>query len=83
MSTIHKYVLVKGRVLRDGTPYRTVPVYADNSSKSSRIGIARSTEAFQLICQEDADPHYYKIEFGDGVGYITSNTRYTEVIYKA
>ena len=81
-NTLHKYVLVKGHIRHDGTPLQIVPVHADNGSRSPRIGIAQSTEAFLLLGQEDVDPHYYRIEYGEGIGYITSNTRYTEVIYK-
>ena len=81
-NTLHKYVLVKGRIKNGGFPEKSVYIHEKNNSNSPCIGTAKSTEIYPYLGQEDADPHYYRIEFGDGIGFITSNTRYTEVIYK-
>ncbi len=81
----HKYVRVKGRIKRNGLPDKRLFVHSDNNEHSPCIGLLKSTESAPLVRQEDADPHYYKIIFPTNrsdYGYISSNERYVEVVYK-
>lgn len=77
-----KYVVIKGRVtVKDGkqVPQMKVFVRSGNGANYKSVGVAYSKQKFELIEQEDADPHWYKIKFNNTVAWITSNSRYTEV----
>ena len=85
-NTKHKYVRVVGRVKSNGRPEKRIYIYERNSIHSPAIGWAMSTDLLPYLGQEDADPHMYKVLYPtnkSSVGYVTSNERYTEVIYKA
>lgn len=81
----HKYVRVVGRIKQNGAPEKRLFVHAENDEHSPCIGMLQSGETAPLVRQEDMHPHYYKILFPTNkgkFGYVSSNERYTEVIYK-
>ena len=86
----HQYVCVKGKIKSNGKPEKSVNVRSGNGSKYPSLGTVHSTDLLPLIAQADDDPYWYKVLYTHKKGketitedaYITSNTKYTEVVYK-
>ena len=78
----HKYVLVKGIIKKDGKPQKSVNVRSGNGTMYPVVGVAHSTDTFPCYGQADASPYWYEIDYNGQRAYITSNSRYTEEIYK-
>lgn len=78
----HKYVVVKGKIRKDGVPEKSVYVRKGNGSSTPAIGVAHSTDAFMLYDQADSYPYWYEIDYKGTRAYITSNERYVEVQWK-
>ena len=69
----HKYVKVRGG---------SVNVREGNGTAYNKIGTAHKGDLLPCYGQADTDPYWYEVDFKGRRAYITSNTRYTEVIYK-
>lgn len=77
----HRYVLVKGIIKKNGQPQKSVYVRSGNGTRYPAVGVAHSTDMFPCYGQEDADPHWYNIDFNGQKAFITCNERYTELVY--
>ncbi len=80
-NTKHKYV----RIAR-GKRIKRVAIHEKNAESSPIIGCLESMDLLPFLGQADADPHMYRVLFptnNSSVGYVTSNERYTEVVFKA
>lgn len=73
-TVFDKFVVVKG------SKNRKVNIRSGNGTKYPDIGTARGGDAFILVKQADQDPYWYEIVYKGERAYITSNSRYTEVI---
>lgn len=78
----HQYVVVQGKIRKDGTPDKRVYVRQGNGTQYPEIGTAHSTEAFPLIAQADASPYWYEIDYNGTKAFITSNERYTRTEWR-
>ena len=78
----HLYVRVKGVILKSGKPQKSVNVRSGNGAKYPVVGVAHSTDEFPCYGQADTNPYWYGINYKGEMAYITSNSRYTEEIYK-
>ena len=78
----HLYIRVKGVIKKDGKPQKSVNVRSGNGTSYPVVGVAHSTDCFPCCGQADAFPYWYEIEYKGQMAYITSNSRYTEEIYK-
>lgn len=92
----HQYVLVKGRII-NGKPQKSVYIRAGNGKYREKahgienevIGTAHSEDRFPLIEQADKDPFWYRILYTHTknkkeiteTGFISSSTKYTEVVH--
>lgn len=70
----HQYVHVLGGSVR---------VRAGNGTMFPTIGTAHRGDLLPCFGQEDRDPYWYCVDFKGQQGFISSNTRYTEVVYRA
>lgn len=81
----HKYVKVIGGSVRvregNGPAYPQIGT-AHNAKWYKEHKIKKDGDILPCYGQADADPHWYEIDFEGKRGFITSNSRYTEVIYK-
>lgn len=83
-NTKHKFVRVAGR-MNGKKPQRRVSIHERNSEQSPIIGMMQSEDMLPYLGQADGDPHMYRVLYptnNSSVGYVTSNERYTEVVYK-
>ena len=78
----HLYIRVKGVIKKDGKPQKSVNVRSGNGTQYPVVGVAHSTDCFPCYGQADASPYWYEIDYNGQRAYITSNSRYTEEIYK-
>lgn len=78
----HLYVRVKGVIKKDGKPQKSVNVRSGNGTMFPVVGVAHSTDCFPCYGQADSFPYWYDIDYNGTRAYITSNSRYTEEIYK-
>ena len=78
----HLYIRVKGVIKKDGKPQKSVNVRSGNGTMYPVVGVAHSTDCFPCYGQADSSPYWYEIEYNGTRAYITSNSRYTEEIYK-
>ena len=78
----HLYIRVKGKIKKNGKPEKSVNVRSGNGSTYPVIGVAHSTDEFPCYGQADSFPYWYGINYKGEMAYITSNSRYTEEIYK-
>lgn len=78
----HLYVRVKGVIKKDGKPQKSVNVRSGNGTAYPVVGVAHSTDCFPCYWQADSFPYWYEIDYNGKRAYITSNSRYTEEIYK-
>lgn len=69
----HEYVLVKGGSVR---------VRSGNGSSTPQIGTAHKGDMLPCYGQDDHDPYWYIVDWKDQRGYITCNSRYTDLIHK-
>lgn len=83
--TTGKYVRIKGgyRIVNGVKKYdKSVYIRNGNGTSHAVIGVAHSTEEFELIKQEEASPNWYKIKYKGLEAWITSLDRYTELVSK-
>lgn len=73
-----KYVVIKGKV-RNGKPDVRVHIRDGNGTSFNVLKTAYSGEKYPFILQEDADPHWYKIDLNGRDAWISSNSKYTSV----
>ena len=78
----HLYIRVKGVIKKDGKPQKSVNVRSGNGTMYPVVGVAHSTDCFPCYEQADTYPYWYEIDYKGARAYITSNSRYTEEIYK-
>lgn len=72
----YKYIRVKRKCrIRDGNG-----VYDKDGKENKTLAIAYKGHEYQLIGQADTDPYWYIVPYKDRLGYITSNTKYTEEV---
>lgn len=78
-----KYVVVKGKMRKTASGERRpdirVHIRDGNGTSFNILKTAYSGERYPYVLQEDADPHWYKIEYNGGYAWISSNSRYTTV----
>ena len=78
----HLFIRVNGVIKKDGKPQKSVNVRSGNGTQYPVVGVAHSTDCFPCYGQADASPYWYEIDYNGQRAYITSNSRYTEEIYK-
>lgn len=69
----HKYVKVKGGSVR---------VRSGNGTKYPSIGTVHRGDLLPCFGTDDRDPYWYMVKYKGQDAYITSNERYTELIWK-
>lgn len=77
-----KYVVINGKMrIQNGVkkPDIRVHIRDGNGTSYNILKTAYSGERYPYVLQEDADPHWYKIEYNGGYAWISSNSRYTSV----
>lgn len=78
----HQYVVVQGKIRKNGVPEKRVYVRNGNGTANPAIGVAKSEDAFPLIAQADAYPYWYEIDYKGTKAFITSNERYTRTEWR-
>lgn len=83
-----KFVIIKGKVRystdpktgkRVAKPDVRVHIRDGNGTSFNILKTAYSGEKYPFILQEDADPHWYKIDLNGRDAWISSNSKYTSV----